>query len=42
MFSSSYPILSIVISLYNTLIDHTEDYANKDEDLFIKTAATKS
>ncbi len=24
------------------MIDHTEDYADKDEDLFIKTAATKS
>ena len=42
MFSSSYPTLSMVIPLYNALIDHTEDYADKDEDSFIKTAATKS
>jgi len=32
----------MVIPLYNALIDHTEDYADKDEDSFIKTAATKS
>jgi hypothetical protein len=32
----------MVIPLYNALIDHTEDYAFKDEDTFIKTAATNS
>ena len=42
MSSSSYPTLSMIIPLYNALIDHTEDYADKDEDLFIKTATTKS
>ena len=42
MSSSSYPTLSMVIPLYNTLIDHTEDYAFKEEDSLIKTAATNS
>ena len=42
MFSSSYPTLSMVIPLYNALIDHTEDYAFNDEELFIKTVATNS
>ena len=42
MSSSSYPTLSMVIPLYNALIDHIEDYADKDEDSFIKTVAIKS
>jgi len=42
MSSSSYPTLSMVIPLYNALIDHTEDYAFNDEESFIKIAATNS
>ena len=39
MSSSSYPTLSMVIPLYNALIDHTEDYADKDENSFINWIA---
>ena len=42
MSASSYPTLSMVIPLYNALIDHTEDYAFADEDSFIKKAVTMS
>src|SRR5688572_26179226 len=42
MSGSSYSTLSMVIPLYNALIDHTEDYALVEEDSFIKTAAIKS
>lgn len=41
MSSSSYPTLSMVIPLYNALIDHTENYTCNNEDSFIKTVATK-
>ena len=41
MSSSSYPTLSMVIPLYNALIDHIEDYVNEDKDSFIKIAATR-
>jgi hypothetical protein len=41
MSGSSYPTLSMVIPLYNALIDHTEDHAfNDNEESLIKTAAT--
>ena len=42
MSASSYSTLSMVIPLYNALIDHTEDYAFADEDSFIKRVAIKS
>ena len=31
MSSSSYPTLSMLIPLYNALIDHTEDYLSENE-----------
>ena len=41
MSSSSYPTLSMVIPLYNALIDHTEDYISDDNNSsVIKNAAT--
>ena len=40
MSSSTYPTLSTVVPLYNTLIDHIEDTANmKDTELVIMKAA---
>ena len=41
MFASLYLTLSIVILLYNALIDYTEDYVFADEDSFIKEVAIK-
>ena len=40
MSSSSYPTLSMVIPLYNALIDHTENYIYDKNSTINKNAAT--
>ncbi|CAG8524961.1 2480_t:CDS:2 [Diversispora eburnea] len=41
MSSSTYPILSTTIPLYNTLIDHTKEIINTENIISIKAAAEK-
>jgi cobyrinic acid a,c-diamide synthase len=41
MSSSTYSTLSITIPLYNSLIDHTEDFINTENIVSIKEAAEK-